>query len=76
MEFTALDKRAYLVIIRDTFCYFCIKPYVVTPHLNHLDGTIQIRGRNIWFLREIRKIIITYSLLSRALVVDAFLGIL
>ena len=23
--------------------------YVVTPHLNHLDETIQMRGHNIWF---------------------------
>ena len=32
----APDKREYLVIIRDNFCYFCIKAYVVTPHLNCL----------------------------------------
>ena len=27
------------MIIRDYFCKFCIKPYVVAPHLNHLDET-------------------------------------
>ena len=45
----ALDKREYLVIIRDNFCLFCIKTYVVTPHLNRLDKTVQMRGHNIWF---------------------------
>ena len=45
----ALDKREYLVIIRDNFCYFCTKTYVVTPHLNHLDETVQMRRHNIWF---------------------------
>ena len=44
-----LDKREYLVIIRDIFCQFCIKTYVVTPHLNHLDMAVQMRGHNIWF---------------------------
>ena len=27
----ALDKREYLVIIRDDFLYICIKTYLVTP---------------------------------------------
>ena len=50
----ALDEREYLVIIiRDSFCYFCIKTYVVTPHLNRLE--------------KLSVIIIKYSLLSRAL---------
>ena len=44
-----LDKREYLVIIRDNFCKFCIKTFVVTPHLNRLDETVQMRGHNIWF---------------------------
>ena len=47
--FRALDKREYLVIIRDNFCLFCFEPYVVTPHLNRLDETVQMRGHNIWF---------------------------
>ena len=44
-----LQIREHLVIIRDNFCYFCIKTYVVTPHLNRLDKTGQMRGHNIWF---------------------------
>ena len=35
----ALDKREFLVIIKDNFCYFCIKTYVVTPHLKRLNET-------------------------------------
>ena len=54
------------MIIRDNFCKFCIKTYVVTPHLNRLDETVQMRGHTIWFRRERRKIIIKYSRLSRA----------
>ena len=52
----ALDKREYLVIIRDNFCQFCIKTYVVTSHLNRLDKTVQMRGHSIWF-KEKKKII-------------------
>ena len=47
--FRALDKKEYLVIIRDNSCKFCIKTYVVTPHLNRLSETVQMRGHNIWF---------------------------
>ena len=45
----ALDKTEYLVIIRDKFCQFSAKTYVVTPHLNRLDETVQMRGHNKWF---------------------------
>ena len=45
----ALDKRGYLVMIMDNFCYFSINTYVVTPNLNCLDETVQMRGHNIWF---------------------------
>ena len=45
----ALDKREYLVIIKNNFCLFCIKTYVVTSHLNSLDETVQMRGHNIRF---------------------------
>ena len=45
------------MIIRDYFHYFCLKTYVVTPHLNHLVEMVQMRGHNIWFQLEIRKII-------------------
>ena len=34
------------MIIRDNFYKFCVKPYVVTPHLNRLDETVQMRGNN------------------------------
>ena len=48
--FSALvDKREYLMIIRDNFYYFCNKTYVVTPHLNRLKETVQMRGHNICF---------------------------
>ena len=30
------------MIIRNNFCLFCIKPYVVTSHLNHLVKTVQM----------------------------------
>ena len=54
----ALNKREYLVIIRDNFCKLCIKniccdpssePSHLTPHMNRLDATVQMRGHNIWF---------------------------
>ena len=45
----ALHKREYMLVIRDIFCYFSIKTYVVTPHLNRLDETVQMRGHNIRF---------------------------
>ena len=48
-NFRAVGKREYLVIIRDNFCKFCSKTYVVTPHLNRLNETVQMRGYNIWF---------------------------
>ena len=31
------------MIIRDNFSLFCIKTEVVTPHLNRLDETVQMR---------------------------------
>ena len=37
------------MIIRDNFCKFCIKTSIVTPHLNHLEEMVQMRGHNIWF---------------------------
>ena len=35
------------MIIRDKFCKFCIETYIVSPHLNRLDETVQMRGHNI-----------------------------
>ena len=43
----ALNKRENLVIIRDNFCYFNTKTYVVTPHLNRLVKMVQMRGHNM-----------------------------
>ena len=43
---SALDKREYLMTIRDKFSYFSIKQYVMTPHLNRLVETVQMRGHN------------------------------
>ena len=31
------------MIIRDNVCSFCIKLYVVTPHLNRFGEVVQIR---------------------------------
>ena len=47
--FRALDKWEYLMIIRDKICKFCIKPYVMTPELNRLDETVQMRCHNTWY---------------------------
>ena len=47
--FRALDKMENLMINRNNFCLFCMKPYVVTPHLNRLNETVQMNGDNIWF---------------------------
>ena len=41
-------KREYSMIIRDIFLS-CTKTYVVTPHLNRLNETLQMKGHNIWF---------------------------
>ena len=49
----ALDMREYLIII--FFLFFSLKPYVVTPHLNHLIETVQMSGHNICFLCRINK---------------------
>ena len=64
-----VDKREYVVIIRDNFCYFYINIYVVTSHLNGQDETVHIRGHNIINQNEqiLSLIINKYSLLSRAL---------
>ena len=53
----ALDKRDYLIII---FSYFSSKPYVVTPHLNRLNETVQMKGHTICLYAELIKIIPNY----------------
>ena len=50
------------MIIRDNFCLFCFEPYVVTPHLNRLVETVQMRGHNIWQLDNFN--IISFEQLS------------
>ena len=44
----------------DYFSYFTSKSYVVTPHLNRLDETVQMRGHNICFHTELTKNIPNY----------------
>ena len=34
--------------------------HVVTPNLNRLDETVQMRGHNIWFNADVTKIIPNY----------------
>ena len=41
--------------MKDNFSYFSLKPYVVTPHLNHLVERVRMRGRNIMLLCRINK---------------------
>ena len=48
------------MIIRDNFSYFSLKVYIVTPHLNRLDKTVQLRGHNIHFYAQLTKIIPNY----------------
>ena len=52
------------MIMMDNSCHFCTKTYVVTPHLNRLGETVQMRGHNIWFQAEKRKFIIIPQLSS------------
>ena len=53
----ALDKRECWMTISS---YFSLKPCVVTPHLNHLVETVQMRGHNICFYAKLTKIIPNY----------------
>ena len=48
------------MITEDNFSYFSLEPYVVTPHLNRLNETVQMRGHNICFYAELTKIIPNY----------------
>ena len=45
-----------LMIIRDIFCSFCMKTYLLTPHLISLNQTVQMRGHNVWFRLEKEKL--------------------
>ena len=44
-------------VLDDNFSYFSSKLYVVTPSLNCLLKTIQMRGQNVRFYAELTKII-------------------
>ena len=59
----ALNKGS----IRNNYSFSSLKPYVVTPHLNYLVETVQVKGHNICFKQKVSLIIIKYSLLSIAL---------
>ena len=50
LDHRALDKREYLMNIDSNFSYFSLKLYVVTPHLNRLVKTVQMRGNKICFI--------------------------
>ena len=67
----ALDKREYFIKIRDNFYYFCMKTYyVVTPHLNCLGESVQMKGHNMISVRNKKNypaVIMKYPLLSRGL---------
>ena len=39
------------MIIEGDIFYVLFTPYVVTPHLNRLDETVQMRGHNICFMQ-------------------------
>ena len=47
-------------VFDDNFSNFSLKSYVVTPHLNHLIETVQLRGHNIGLYTEFTKIITDY----------------
>ena len=42
-------------VVDDNFSYFSSKPYAVTPHLNRLNETVQLRGHNLCFYAELKK---------------------
>ena len=48
------------MITDDNFSYFSFKPFVVTPHLNRLIETVQMRGHNERFEAELKKSIPYY----------------
>ena len=50
MAIRAQNKREYLMIIREMFILH--KTYVVTPHLNRLDESAQMRGHNMVSMRK------------------------
>ena len=68
----AVDKREYLVIIRDNFCQFCTKnlPVCCDPssESSHRDGSDEASQHNMVSMRNLyKKLIPQILLLSRAL---------
>ena len=53
----ALDKRE---IYDDFLSSFSLKPYDMTPHLNSLIETFQMRDHKVCFYAELTKIIANY----------------
>ena len=47
---TGLGHGGITCVLQTQFSSFSSKPYVVTPHLNRLIETVQIRGHNLCFL--------------------------
>ena len=47
-------------VFDDNFSYISSKPYVVTPHLNRLIETVQMKCHNICLYAELTKIIPNY----------------
>ena len=41
-------------VFDDNFSYFSLKPYVVTPHLNRLIETVQMRDHSICFYAKLK----------------------
>ena len=70
-SFEISRMNADLVIIRDNFYQFSTKSYVVTPHLNRLDETVQNEGSqhmvSMTNKQNYPSNIIKYPLLSGAL---------
>ena len=46
------QSSRYEGVFDDDFSYFSWEPYVVTPHLNRLIETVQIRGQTYVFMQN------------------------
>ena len=65
-----IQSSRYERVFDDNSYYFSLKSYVVTPCVNRLNETVQMRGHNKCVYAELTKIILNIikcSLLSRAL---------
>ena len=60
------------MIIKENFCSFCIKTYIVTPYLNRLNETVLRRGVTTYgFYEKQEKLSLNYHqilILSGALI--------